>query len=145
MPVELSNWSENFRYSADSIHHPTSVAEIQRLVASAGRVKALGTRHSFTTVADTPNGALVSLSGMADELIVHTDRMTASVSPGSSYGVVAAGLEAQGYALANMGSLPHISVGGGTATGTHGSGDGNGILATSIAAVDLVTAHTRCV
>ena len=39
-----------------------------------------------------------------------------------------------------MGSLPHISVAGGTATGTHGSGDGNGVLATSIAAVDLVTA-----
>jgi xylitol oxidase len=49
-------------------------------------------------------------------------------------------LETQGFALQNMGSLPHISVAGATATGTHGSGAGNGILATAIATVELVTA-----
>jgi xylitol oxidase len=54
--------------------------------------------------------------------------------------VLAAELQAKGFALANMASLPHVSVAGGTATGTHGSGDGNGVLATSISAVDLVTA-----
>jgi xylitol oxidase len=57
-----------------------------------------------------------------------------------TYGALAERLEASGYALHNMGSLPHISVAGATATGTHGSGDGNGILATAIAAVELVTA-----
>jgi xylitol oxidase len=38
-----------------------------------------------------------------------------------------------------MASLPHISVAGSVATGTHGSGDANGSLATSVRALDLVT------
>ena len=66
--------------------------------------------------------------------------MTVRVNGASPYGVLAGELQSQGYALDNMGSLPHISVAGATATGTHGSGDRNGILSTSIAAIDLVTA-----
>jgi FAD/FMN-containing dehydrogenase len=46
----------------------------------------------------------------------------------------------QGYALHNTGSLPHSSVAGATATGSHGSGDRNGILSTAVSAVDLVKA-----
>ena len=64
--------------------------------------------------------------------------MTASVTGGTLYGVLIRELQAQGFALHNTGSLPHISVAG--ATGTHGSGDGNGILSTAISAVELVTA-----
>ncbi len=44
-----------------------------------------------------------------------------------------------------MGSLPHISVAGATATGTHGSGDRNGSLATAVAALELVDAAGECV
>jgi xylitol oxidase len=65
--------------------------------------------------------------------------MTVSVTGGTRYGVLAAQLQSQGYALHNTGSLPHISVAGATATGTHGSGDRNGILSTAVSAVDLVT------
>ena len=43
-----------------------------------------------------------------------------------------------GFALPNTGSLPHIMVAGACATGTHGSGDGNRILAASVSAVELV-------
>jgi xylitol oxidase len=49
-------------------------------------------------------------------------------------------LNARGLALANLASLPHISVGGAVATATHGSGVRNGNLATAVAAVELVTA-----
>jgi FAD/FMN-containing dehydrogenase len=65
--------------------------------------------------------------------------MTVSVTGGTRYGVLAAQLQSQGCALHNTGSLPHISVAGATATGTHGSGDRNGILSTAVSAVDLVT------
>jgi xylitol oxidase len=138
--VELTNWAGNLAYRADSVHYPTSVLEVQELVARLPRVKALGTRHSFNTVADSPGGALISLSELAPEVTVDTDAMTVSVTGGTRYGVLAAELHAQGYALHNTGSLPHISVAGATATGTHGSGDRNGILATAVAAVDLVQA-----
>jgi alditol oxidase len=55
------------------------------------------------------------------------------------YGELAATLNAEGLALRNLASLPHISVAGAVATATHGSGDANGNLATSVAALELVT------
>ena len=140
MSLELTNWAGNLAYSADSVHHPTSVVEVQELVARLPRVKALGTRHSFNTVADSPGGALISLSELAPEVTIDADAMTVSVTGGTRYGVLAAELQSQGYALHNTGSLPHISVAGATATGTHGSGDRHGILSTAVSAVELVRA-----
>jgi xylitol oxidase len=138
--LELTNWAGNLAYSAGSVHSPTSVLEVQELVARRPRVKALGTRHSFNTIADSPGGALISLSELASEVTIDAKAMTVSVTGGTRYGVLAAALQAQGYALHNTGSLPHISVAGATATGTHGSGDRNGILSTAVSAVELVTA-----
>jgi xylitol oxidase len=136
--LELTNWAGNLEYSADSVHYPTSVVEVQELVARLARVKALGTRHSFNTIADSPGGALISLSELAPEVTIDADTMTVSVSGGTRYGVLAAELQSHGYALHNTGSLPHIAVAGATATGTHGSGDRNGILSTAVSAVELV-------
>ena len=65
MALELTNWAGNLAYRADSVHYPTSVVEMQELVARRSRVKALGTRHSFNTIADSPGGALISLSELA--------------------------------------------------------------------------------
>ena len=138
--MELTNWAGNLAYSADSVHYPTSVVEVQELVARLSRVKALGTRHSFNAIADSPGGALISLSELAPDVTIDADAMTVSVTGGTRYGVLAAELQAQGYALHNTGSLPHISVAGATATGTHGSGDRNGILSTAVSAVELVKA-----
>ena len=78
------------------------------------------------------------MSELASEVTIDADAMTVSVTGGTRYGVLAAELQAQGYALHNTGSLPHISVAGATATGTHGSGDRNGILSTAVSAVELV-------
>ncbi|MBT8201308.1 MAG: FAD-binding protein [Acidimicrobiia bacterium] len=136
----MTNWAGNITYEASAIHHPTSVSEVQELVARLPRVKALGTRHSFTAIADSQEGELISLSRLAPDITVDRQASTVSVTGGTTFGVLAAEVEAQGYALHNMGSLPHISVAGATATGTHGSGDNNGILATAVAAVELVTA-----
>jgi xylitol oxidase len=136
----LTNWAGNLAYRADSVHYPTSVVEVQELVARLPRVRALGTRHSFNTIADSPGGALISLPELAPDVTIDADAMTVSVTGGTRYGVLAAELQSQGYALHNTGSLPHISVAGATATGTHGSGDRNGILSTAVAAVDLVKA-----
>ena len=55
------------------------------------------------------------------------------------YGELAAVLRAEGLALGNLASLPHISVAGAVATATHGSGDANGNLATAVAGLELVT------
>src|SRR5690349_25103399 len=55
-----------------------------------------------------------------------------------TYAAVATALAQRGVALHNLASLPHISVGGAIATATHGSGVGNGNLATAVAGLELV-------
>lgn len=130
------NWAGNLTYRGRVVT-PASVAEVQQIVAGSGKVRALGSRHSFNDIADT-GGVLVSLAALPPDLEVTGD--TVSVSAGTRYGVLAEALADQGLALPNLASLPHISVGGAIATGTHGSGDGNGSLSTAVAALELVGA-----
>jgi xylitol oxidase len=140
----LTNWAGNVTFAAATVHRPTSVEELQEVVASSGRIRALGSGHSFSTVADT-DGDLVSLAGLPPRVEVAGDRTTVTVSAGLRYGEVAPRLHAAGLALHNLGSLPHICVAGAVATGTHGSGDANGCLATAVVGLDLVTASGELV
>jgi xylitol oxidase len=133
------NWAGNLRYAAADVLEPTTVAELQDLVAGATKLRALGSRHSFNRIADT-TGTLVSLEHLAPAIEVDPANMTVTVSGGTRYGTLAAELQRQGYALHNLASLPHISVAGAVATATHGSGDRNGNLATAVAGLELVTA-----
>jgi alditol oxidase len=136
---QLTNWGGNIAFTAQRFHRPTSVEELQRIVAGSERVRALGTGHSFNAIADT-SGDLVSVADLPHTVELDAERRTVTVAAGVSYGELAASIHAQGYALHNLGSLPHISVGGACSTGTHGSGDTNGNLATAVAALEIVTA-----
>jgi alditol oxidase len=133
------SWSGTVDYGPGPLHAPTSVAELQALVGRSRRIRALGTRHSFSEVAAS-DAALVTLANLPADLEVDTAERTVRVGAGVRYGELALAAAADGLALANMGSLPHISVGGASSTGTHGSGDGNRSLAASVRAIDLVTA-----
>lgn len=132
------NWSENFTFEATEVEQPKTVEQLQQIVASAPRAKAVGTRHCFTRVADTPGGVLVDTSELDVGVTVDHDAMTATVPAGWSYSKIVAALDAEGVALPNMASLPHISIAGATATGTHGSGDTNQILSAVISGLELV-------
>ncbi|WP_170219205.1 FAD-binding protein [Nocardioides litoris] len=150
-PLEASptglNWSGNVRYASTGVVQPPDLAGVQEAVAGAAaagtRVRALGSRHSFSTVADT-DGLHLSTRGLGTRVEVDADGL-AAVPSGATYAEVAAQLHAAGRALHNMGSLPHISVAGACATGTHGSGDGNGALATAVRGLELVTASGEVV
>lgn len=138
-----ANWAGNLRYGARGVAAPRSLDELRRLLADAElageRVRPLGTRHSFNDIADT-DGLLVSAAALPAEIEVDADRRSVRVSGGLRYGDVAVQLERDGWAIANLASLPHISVAGAVSTGTHGSGDRNGSLAASVASIELVTA-----
>jgi xylitol oxidase len=136
--VRPTNWAGNIVYSAARFHSPTSVAELQELVAGSDRIRARGTGHSFNAIADT-TGDSVSLAAMPAELSLDEERRTVTVGAGVRYGELAAYLQGHGFALPNLGSLPHISVAGACSTGTHGSGRTNGVLATAVSALDMVT------
>ena len=134
------NWAGNVAFTG-RIATPTTVDELRALVTDAapGTLRPLGTRHSFSRIADTP-GTLLSTAALAEpaEVRVSADRASVSVPAGIRYGELARVLEREGLALANLASLPHISVAGAVSTGTHGSGVGNGSLATAVKGLELV-------
>lgn len=135
----VTNWAGNVSFGAARFHQPGSVPDLRRIVESSSRARALGTGHSFNLIADT-TGDLLSLARLPTIIAVDPDRRRVTVSADVTYGELASHLHSTGYALANLASLPHISVAGACATGTHGSGDTVGNLATAVAELELVTA-----
>ena len=133
----MKNWAGNVSYSTTRILRPRSVEEAQELIAGAETIRPLGTRHSFSLVADAA-GALLSTEHL--DRIVEIGETTVTVEAGIRYGELSSTLRDHGLAVANLASLPHISVGGAIATGTHGSGVSNKSLATAISALELVCA-----
>lgn len=133
------NWAGNVTFSAADFHRPTSIPELQTLVARGARVRTLGSGHSFSPIADT-TGDLISVAGLPPLVELDTEGSSVRVSAGTRYGELGAVLQSAGFALPNTGSLPHISIAGATATGTHGSGNANGNLATVVSEIEIVTA-----
>ncbi|HZB48391.1 MAG TPA: FAD-binding protein [Mycobacteriales bacterium] len=134
-----TNWAGNVRFAAASRHRPASVPELQALVARADRVRAVGGGHSFSDVADT-SGSLVSTLSLPPVLDLDTERASVRVAAGVTYTDLARYLDQRGFALRTLASLPHLTVGGACATGTHGSGVATGSLATAVTGMELVTA-----
>ncbi len=133
------NWAGNYTYGAARLHRPETIAHVQELVAGCRKVRALGSRHAFNAIADSP-GDLISLERLDRLVAIDRARRTATVEAGVRYGPLCRQLHREGFALHNLASLPHISVAGACATATHGSGDRHGNLATAVAAMELVTA-----
>jgi alditol oxidase len=134
-----ANWAGNVVFGAKDFRAPSSVAELQEIVRGSDKVRALGSGHSFNRVADT-TGVLVATSSLPPVIEILPGGSTVKVAGGVRYGELAQRLYRAGFALRNLGSLPHISVAGACATGTHGSGDANQSLAASVIALEMVTA-----
>jgi len=137
-PAPRENWAGNITYSTGNVHTPATVDEVRAVVKGCAKLRALGSRHSFNTIADS-DANQISLTRL-DQVDIDDKTHTAVVGAGLKYGQIAPILDARGYALHNLASLPHISVAGAIATATHGSGLHNGNLATQVAALEIVTA-----
>ena len=138
MSAPNTNWSGNYQYQTDRVLQPSSVAEVQDAVRSVPHVRGLGTRHSFNGIADSTVAQIST--GRLVEVRLDPGAKTVRVGAGIRYGDLALPLDAAGFALHNMASLPHISVAGAVATATHGSGVDNGNLATAVTELELVAA-----
>jgi xylitol oxidase len=136
--VARTNWAGNYMYRAERVDEPRSLAEIQAIVKERRRLKALGSHHSFNSIADT-TGDQISLKYF-DEMTINPRSGTVTVGGGITYGQLGPYLDHHGYALHNLASLPHISVAGACATATHGSGNKNSNLAAAVSALEFVTA-----
>ncbi len=136
----MKNWAGNLAYGARRLLEPGSVDEVQAMVAGSEAIRAIGTRHSFSDIADT-DGDLLSLAGLPRVFEIDSVARTVTVDGGTRFGDVCEPLHRAGWALDNLPSLPHISIAGACATGTHGSGDGSRVLADAVVGLDLVTAE----
>lgn len=134
----MKTWGGNYEFEAATVHRPTSVDELQRIVADADALRAVGSRHSFTDIAD--HDAVVLLDGLPRSVEVDGERASVTVSGGATYAEVGPVLDRAGRSLGVMASLPHITVAGAIATATHGSGVGLGNLATAVTGLELVMA-----
>jgi xylitol oxidase len=142
MTSELRTWAGTYTFKARELVAATSVGDVQRAIAAGGPVRALGSRHSFNDLADT-TGTLISVTGIDPDPVLDEAARTVTVGAGVTYGALAAWLTRRGWALGNMASLPHISIGGTIATGTHGSGVGNQVLSAAVAALEYVGADSE--
>ena len=140
----LKNWAGNYTYGAFPLHTAGSIEEIQALVKKYRRLKVLGTRHCFNHIADSKE-QLISLVPLNKIRALDKDKLTVTVEGGTRYGELATWLNERGYALHNLASLPHISVVGGCATATHGSGVNNGSLSSAVCAMEFITASGELV
>ncbi|NYJ74630.1 FAD-binding protein [Allobranchiibius huperziae] len=138
--LRATNWSGTIDYRSGRRIRPASIEELRRVLREAPAAKVTGSGHSFNHVADSEQGWQLDLSGLVEPPVVSDDRSTVEVSGGMTYGALVPYLAQAGLALANLASLPHITIAGSVATGTHGSGVRRPGLASAVQAVQLLSA-----
>ncbi|MFF4047502.1 D-arabinono-1,4-lactone oxidase [Streptomyces chartreusis] len=122
---------------------PASVEELAAAIRRAAedglKVKAVGSGHSFTSIAAT-DGVLIRPQLLTG--IRHIDREagTVTVEAGTPLKRLNVALAREGLSLANMGDIMEQTVSGATSTGTHGTGRDSASIAAQIKALELVTA-----
>src|SRR5919112_2328791 len=104
------NWAGNYTYRAQKLHRPSTIEQLQEIVANAPSVRVLGSRHSFNDIADSRE--LITLEAMPKDVVVDHAAGTISFNAALKYGELGRTLDEEGVALHNLASLPHISVAG---------------------------------
>ncbi|MER6562880.1 D-arabinono-1,4-lactone oxidase [Streptomyces sp. NPDC001027] len=137
------NWGGNVVARPAREVTPASVDELAAAVRRAAedglKVKAVGTGHSFTSIAAT-DGVLIRpqlLTGIRD---VDRENMTVTVEAGTPLKRLNLALAREGLSLTNMGDIMEQTVSGATSTGTHGTGRESASIAAQIKGLELVTA-----
>lgn len=133
-----TNWAGNYTFHTNNLHQPATLEEVQQVVKSCTKLRALGARHSFNGIADSTENQ-ISLKQL-NQIDLDTKSKTVTVGAGVTYGQLAPYIDSGGFAVHNLASLPHVSVVGACATATHGSGSNNGNLSTAVSAIEFVAA-----
>ncbi|MER6680951.1 D-arabinono-1,4-lactone oxidase [Streptomyces olivaceoviridis] len=137
------NWGGNVSARPVRQVTPASVEELAGAVRRARedglKVKAVGTGHSFTSIAAT-DGVLIRPQLLTGIRTIDRASMTVTVEAGTPLKRLNAALAREGLSLTNMGDIMEQTVSGATSTGTHGTGRASGSIAAQIKALELVTA-----
>ncbi|MGW4277073.1 D-arabinono-1,4-lactone oxidase [Streptomyces seoulensis] len=137
------NWGGNVQARPAREVAPASVEELSEAVRRAAedglKVKAVGTGHSFTSIAAT-DGVLIRPQLLTGIRTIDRDAMTVTVEAGTPLKRLNLALAREGLSLTNMGDIMEQTVSGATSTGTHGTGRESASIAAQIRGLELVTA-----
>jgi FAD-linked oxidoreductase len=137
------NWGGNVAARPAREVAPASVEElagaIRRAAEDGLKVKAVGSGHSFTSIAAT-DGVLVRPHLLTGIRRIDREAMTVTVEAGTPLKRLNMALAREGLSLTNMGDIMEQTVSGATSTGTHGTGRESGSIAAQIRGLELVTA-----
>ncbi|CCK26977.1 FAD-dependent oxidoreductase [Streptomyces davaonensis JCM 4913] len=137
------NWGGNVSARPAREVEPASVEELAAAVRKAAedglKVKAVGTGHSFTSIAAT-DGVLIRPQLLTGIRNIDRDAMTVTVEAGTPLKRLNMALAREGLSLTNMGDIMEQTVSGATSTGTHGTGRESASIAAQITGLELVTA-----
>ena len=136
---EWRNWSGSVVAAPSAQAHPATEPELQQLVATAAKVRVVGTGHSFMPLCAT-DGLLLSLARLDGEIEIAADRQSAWVPAGMAIGKLTAALWDLGFSLINQGDIDKQAIAGAVSTATHGTGRALGSLATAAEAFRMVLA-----
>lgn len=141
-PGEASwmNWSGIERATPQQIAFPDSLESLAQMITSApGRVRPVGSGHSFTGLATTED-TLLMLNGLSG-MISHDEAAGETrFGAGTPLFAVSEALAEHGRALDNQPDIDTQTLAGAFATGTHGTGDKLPALHDNITAFQIVTA-----
>src|SRR5690348_5120782 len=56
----LKNWAGNLTYGTSNVRYPKSMTEIQQTLKFEPKLRVLGTRHCFNTIADSKDNLVCS-------------------------------------------------------------------------------------
>ncbi|MFF5139033.1 D-arabinono-1,4-lactone oxidase [Streptomyces sp. NPDC013157] len=137
------NWGGNVTVRPAREVVPASVDELAAAVRQAAedglKVKAVGSGHSFTSIAAT-DGVSVRPQLLTGIRNIDRKAMTVTVEAGTPLKRLNVALAREGLSLTNMGDIMEQTVSGATSTGTHGTGRESASLAAQIRELELVTA-----
>ncbi|WP_435769233.1 D-arabinono-1,4-lactone oxidase [Nocardioides sp. SYSU DS0651] len=136
------NWSGLESASGLRPVSPAGAEEVADAVVAARAagetVKAAGTGHSFTAIAQ-PRHVHLLPDRMRGIVAVDREAMTVTALAGTQLKAFNAALEGLGLSLHNMGDIAEQTLAGAISTGTHGTGGRTAGLAAQVVALELVT------
>ncbi|GAA1960496.1 D-arabinono-1,4-lactone oxidase [Nocardioides panacihumi] len=140
--MQWRNWSGLETADPTRVVTPRSVEEVVAAVAEArddgGRVKMVGSGHSFTAIS-APDGVMLSPTGLTGITAVDREALTVTAYAGTQLKHLNVALEHLGLSLHNMGDIAEQTLAGAISTGTHGTGGRVAGIAAQVVGLTLVT------
>lgn len=121
-PLPWRNWSGAVVGYPKGRLSPSSEDQLaQYLASTSGEIRPVGSGHSFTPLVPT-NGHIVVIDQLTGLLSHDPDKLTATFAAGTRLADMGAPLKEVGQGMFNLPDIDRQTLGGATATATHGTG-----------------------